>query len=1369
MQRQFRCTDYTVGWVCALPVELAAAQLMFDKRHPDLERDPADSHENLYVLGSISGHNVAIGCLPAGQTGNNSAAVVATQMLATFKKIRFGLVGIGGGVPNQADIRLGDVVVSQPDAKFGGVVQYDMGKTTIDGFQRTGSLNAPPQTLLNALSRIQANEWLEKSGLSVHARRLEGTKFQRSRAGPDVLFNATYDHKSLHSHTCVKCSADEIEIRGPRLEGEEVVVHYGTIASGNRVMKNASERDKASAQLGGVLCFEMEAAGLMNTFPCLVIRGICDYSDTHKNDRWQAYAAGIAAAYAREVLSVIPSTEVADTQAAVDGVRGCSGTPASRRDDHNTRTSEEASCRSVVASDRTNGLKVPFQTNGRGCSQDTTRSSSPELFPQRQDLSDEQRNTIKASLHFKQRDARLLTLKQAQAKTCQWLLKNQKYIDWMHADKIKQHRGFFWIKGKPGSGKSIMMKFLFSHARRSMRKSLVLSFFFNARGETLEKTTSGLYRALVLQLLEKAPKCWEAFEEYEELTAALNLVEESGWQDEVLRQLFIRCLQKLGNHRVVCYVDALDECPEDDIRAMVAFFEEIGEIESTTEFRVCFSSRHYPEISIRTGLQLVLEAEAEHTDDITLYINVNLKIGDAPQFEDVRAEILRKASGIFLWVHLVIPLLNKEFDTGRIKALKKRLAQIPPGLHDLFVDMLTRDQRRLKLFYVSVEIILHAARPLEPVEFRAAAEAYCENGFNSQDHYGGSEFTSAKLLGKFILDASKGLAEITQSKEPTVQWIHESVRDFFLKEDGLSKLRSAEDCLPDSAHNLFVTVCLRQLSLISHHAVSSFATQWPFGSYAVDYILFHANNTGWSDIDRISFLQRFESKYKPFWEPFYQMSHGGIKSSTDMLYYLGDCGAENLVRVHPRKSTHFEIRGGQYDLPLLAALHAGHNAAARAFLDLPPAPEDCGVAGSTEIRPNFSLKKTKFAKNRPFLSYLCEYGDSELLLKALSHPGMRNLGKPLELLDCAASETIVDILVSFFDILDSTYVLRATPRVLATSVDRNMAPNGGHDLPRLRLFLERYPTVTNSTYHWGTLGGLFAYAAARGFYRIARLCKDNASDYSWERASIAAIEGGPNQEGRALVLKGIFEARPDFAHVKPYVPQALFKAICNPHNERVVSQVLNHPRINLESTNHEGMTLLHWALYQGRKTYVKMILDAGGDPNARLRRNGVTALMLAIQLGDFTSSKLILSSPRCKINAQDDYGRTALSWCAMVADDCACKILLDVRSFQGLQPNATDKTGRTALMRAVESANLEIVNLILAVRHIDPDSGPSHRSTPLRLSIKRYVETGSNVFLYMAKGLIEQGAELHCAKTLPTPAQIISAHSSYTYDALRYR
>ncbi|KAF2269765.1 TPR repeat protein [Lojkania enalia] len=311
--------EYTVGWVCALPVELAAAQEMLDEEHEDLERDNDDNDENLYSLGSIAGHGVAIGCLPAGRIGNNSAADVARQMKTTFKGIRFGLmVGIGGGVPSTADIRLGDVVVSQPDKTFGGVVQYDSGKATASGFERTGSLNAPPQVLLSAVARVRANEFRGKSKILEHMGKLERIpKFQRSKTGHDVLFDASYDHEG--GQTCDGCKIDRQENRQPR--DEDVVSHYGTIASGNQVIKNAAERDRVSAELGGVLCFEMEAAGLMNSFPCLVVRGICDYADSHKSKRWQPYAAGIAAAYAKEVLTVIPPADVAKARTAEEVIQ----------------------------------------------------------------------------------------------------------------------------------------------------------------------------------------------------------------------------------------------------------------------------------------------------------------------------------------------------------------------------------------------------------------------------------------------------------------------------------------------------------------------------------------------------------------------------------------------------------------------------------------------------------------------------------------------------------------------------------------------------------------------------------------------------------------------------------------------------------------------------------------------------------------------------------------------------------------------------------------------------------------------------------------------------------------------------------------
>ncbi|KAF2403217.1 purine and uridine phosphorylase [Trichodelitschia bisporula] len=269
---------------------------MLDEEHSSLPQNSSD--DNIYTLGRIGEHNTVIVGLPAGFMGTSTAAWAASKMQATFSSIRFGLmVGIGGGVQSSKnDIRLGDVVVSQPSNGHGGVIQYDFGKTTPDKFERTGFLNSPPIVLLSAVANLRANYDLGGKIL-YHLTQLSCQPlFARENAGPDVLYRADYNHERPGTGDCEECKTDFIEQRQPR--GDDFVIHYGTIASGNQVVRDATTRDRLSKDFGGVLCFEMEAAGLMNHFPCLVVRSICDYADSHKNKSWQPYAAATAAAYA---------------------------------------------------------------------------------------------------------------------------------------------------------------------------------------------------------------------------------------------------------------------------------------------------------------------------------------------------------------------------------------------------------------------------------------------------------------------------------------------------------------------------------------------------------------------------------------------------------------------------------------------------------------------------------------------------------------------------------------------------------------------------------------------------------------------------------------------------------------------------------------------------------------------------------------------------------------------------------------------------------------------------------------------------------------------------------------------------------------
>ncbi|KAE8371342.1 nucleoside phosphorylase domain-containing protein [Aspergillus bertholletiae] len=282
-RQEARPHQYTIGWVSALPIELAAAQEMLDDKHEVPPQNASDT--NIYTLGQIAKHNVVIACLPKSQIGIKSAAVVATQMKSTFPTIVFILmVGIGGGVPQaNLDIRLGDVVVSRPNGLRGGVIQYDFGKATNTGFQRTGFFNNPPKILLNAISRLEASHERQQIGFMNYVSKLNKVdQFIRQAAGPDLLFKADYDH--IGEDTCVQCDKEMLVKWRPR--DKKIMVHYGTIASGNQAIRNALERDRVSSELGGVLFFDMETAGLMNDFPCLVIRGISDYADSHKNKGW---------------------------------------------------------------------------------------------------------------------------------------------------------------------------------------------------------------------------------------------------------------------------------------------------------------------------------------------------------------------------------------------------------------------------------------------------------------------------------------------------------------------------------------------------------------------------------------------------------------------------------------------------------------------------------------------------------------------------------------------------------------------------------------------------------------------------------------------------------------------------------------------------------------------------------------------------------------------------------------------------------------------------------------------------------------------------------------------------------------------------
>ncbi|KAL9099654.1 MAG: hypothetical protein Q9187_009467, partial [Circinaria calcarea] len=262
--------DYTVGWICAVDPEYVAAIALLDEEHDPV--DGSQNDNNTYTLGRIGKHNVAITLLPDGEYGTDSAASAARDMVHSFPNIRLGLmVGVGGGAPStEHDIRLGDIVVSSPGGDKGGVLQYDFGKTIQEqSFRQTRFLNQPPTALRAAVGGLRVHYQLNGHPLDQMINNVltKRTRLRKDYARPhpdsDTLYRPQFVHPESEGICIEACGKDpaRLIIRGKRREDEDnPAIHYGLIASGNTLMKDALIRDRLVKERK-VLCFEMEAAG----------------------------------------------------------------------------------------------------------------------------------------------------------------------------------------------------------------------------------------------------------------------------------------------------------------------------------------------------------------------------------------------------------------------------------------------------------------------------------------------------------------------------------------------------------------------------------------------------------------------------------------------------------------------------------------------------------------------------------------------------------------------------------------------------------------------------------------------------------------------------------------------------------------------------------------------------------------------------------------------------------------------------------------------------------------------------------------------------------------------------------------------------
>ncbi|KAK5994160.1 Putative ankyrin repeat protein [Cladobotryum mycophilum] len=1213
-------SDYSIAWVCALSCEMAAARAMLDKVHETLPTDEKDS--NSYTLGSIGMHNVVIAGLPESQYGPIEAAVVASNLTRSFPNIRAGLiVGIGGGVPGntpQADLRLGDIVVGSR------VMQYDLGKLIPGGqLRRTGIMRLPQTIMLTAVTKLRSIHDTSQSMIpsvlrEIREGHIEMSEYDYPDPPNDFLFSASCRHE-ISGSGCDGCDISQLVERYTR-RNHDPKIYYGGIGSSSQVMRDAVARDNVARELD-IICFEMEAAGLMGGMPYLPVRGICDYADSHKNKRWQKYAAMTAAAYAKELLML--------------------AMPVALRDDV-----------AAVRVEKVFGL------------------SRVEI----------KREALIESLNFKEAGSRLQTIKNACFETCLWLLEDPVYISWQTPANLIQHGGLLWISGKPGVGKSTIMKFAYLMAEQeSPAEACTASFFFNARGHYLERSAIGMHRSLLFQLLQQLPDLQWVLDKGN-ITFPIKELELS---IDAVRELFRYAVLGLEGRIFTCFIDALDECDEQQIRDMIDFFEDLGKQSARCgiQFRVCFSSRHYPYVFVRDGLRLTLEDQQGHKTDIETYVKSRLQLDRGALFDNIKTKIVDKSSGVFMWVVLAVGILNKELQYGELPRIETRMKELPEQLGDLFKDVLGRDKQNMDTLLLCIQLILFARRPLEPEEFYfiISSGLYGETTLQCD-----AIEPSKDSMCRFVINYTKGLAEVTESGSGTVQFIHESIRDFLIKENGIRKLwpSATQGVYLDSfSHDQLKKCCYAHLKF----ALKMLPAGGAAGSvlaktleYTTRGVFYHADLAA-KDISQDEFLSTFPLTG---WIALSNLNHygsGKYPQSASFIYALAREGASNLVRAWLRRNPRVDYPGEIHGYPLIATARRGDTETARILV--------------RHLKYVTSLRRRKESHS----SSQIDMKEKSQGRTALSHAVQNRHAELVELLIEAGADLESE------DYAGQTALSIATdggllfgPRKRALSIQQRIA--AGPEI--VQQLIEAGAEIDSRDHYQRTP---LILAVEIGTTEVVALLVDaganvEAKDRFGRTALSCAMEKVEPAYAHLLIDAGAdIESKDNFGRTP------LSYAVCSRRQSPIqrdssIAKLLIRAGADVNTEDFTGRTPLHWAvLCQGAGT-ITWLLESGAKIDAK-DHSGRTALSYCIEqsasLGIGSSVELLINHG-AEVNSTDVSGRTPLSWAASavynnrVGQKSLVKSLLEA----GANPQIRDTKGHTALGWAITSGNES------AIRHL---------------------------------------------------------------------
>ena len=528
----------------------------------------------------------------------------------------------------------------------------------------------------------------------------------------------------------------------------------------------------------------------------------------------------------------------------------------------------------------------------------------------------------------------------AHPNTCNWLSQTMEFQEWWGRSDLSSHNGILWIKGKPGAGKSVLMKHTLYHCRKFFTDHVIAAHFFHTRGTSLEKTFLGMLRSLSYQLLDQDPLLFERFipmirnkqksQNPERRVESQNPLE---WREEELREYLLSEIKTCQSKPLLLLIDALDECNQGDVVQVILFLESLSRnaINADVALNICLSSRHYPNVSMERSIQLVVEARAEHGQDINVYVRDVLRVSD----ERIKIFILEKASGLFMWVILVVTILNQAYDKDKVEAMYQMLHELPYDLEELFHTLLSEDSPDKRETVFLLQCVLFSRRALSPEELYFAVMAR----INPQNvgAWDRSKVTREDIQRR-ITASSRGLIEIrSKGRDSIVQFIHESVNDFLLRNRRLETLDPRLELNVIGQSHDYLRACCMSYLMMSELPLAKEDSQakelsfnYPFLEYASTYVLDHAEEAQGRGIMQKEFvhcLQQQNEKFerlRHFHNAFEKIPDLGCGKGVTPLYTFSFHGYHELVKVIlSEEQIDINVQGGGYGNALQAASAEG--------------------------------------------------------------------------------------------------------------------------------------------------------------------------------------------------------------------------------------------------------------------------------------------------------------------------------------------------------------------------------------------------------------------------------------------------------------